>query len=108
MSDTARLQADLQRLVGEPAARKLLARIPAAQPISAGVGSARPAQPGGGLSAGIASPLSEPLYSQREHYAETTLTSTDGLFTFKAKRLKKIVMSDANGARVELLFAAPA
>jgi len=55
--------------------------------------------------AGIASPLTEPLQSAREYHAEGT-RSSDGLFFIPA--IKKLVMRDANDAEVIFQYAAQA
>lgn len=70
-----------------------------------GVGTWDPSTPavgdGGG---GIASPLTEPLFSERTWWDDGWLTS-DGLFTIPMP--KKIVMTDANGAQVVFEYANP-
>ena len=59
---------------------------------------------GGGGSAGIASPITEPDFSAREYYS-AGLRSSDGLFFLPA--VKKIVMQDANGMPAVFEFAEP-
>lgn len=77
-------------------------------PIPAARGYAeRNYQPGSGLddgTAGIASPITEPDFADREYYA-TGLRSSDGLFFLPA--VKKIVMQDASGAPAVFEFAEP-
>lgn len=62
---------------------------------------------GGGTKGGIASPLTETAYADREFHTTTTITSTDGLFTLKIKPVKKIKFKDAGNADVEIVFKAP-
>lgn len=62
---------------------------------------------GGGAPGGIASPLTETAYADREFHSVKTITSTDGLFTLKIKPVKKIKFKDAGNADVEIVFKAP-
>lgn len=62
-------------------------------------------QPGGGT--GIASPLTETDYAAREYWPEQTLTSVDGLLSFRVRAIKKIVQEDANTFEVVQQFAQP-
>lgn len=57
--------------------------------------------------AGIASPLTEPDYDQREYYDTQLKTSSDGLFTLPVKPIKKLVLQDANKAAVVIQLAEP-
>ncbi len=59
-------------------------------------------------SAGIASPLTETAYEDRAFYATSTVTSSDGLFTFRVRRLETLLMDDAGGNRVQFNFQEPA
>ena len=58
--------------------------------------------------AGIASPLTEVSYSEREYWPEQTVTSADGLLSFRVKPLKVLNQVDANGDEVQQVFANPA
>lgn len=62
---------------------------------------------GGGAKGGIASPLTETAYADREFHTVKTITSTDGLFTLKIKPVKKIKFKDAANADVEIIFKEP-
>jgi hypothetical protein len=53
---------------------------------------------------GIASPLTETLYEDREYYDEVAVTSSDGLFVFNIKRIKTIRMTDNTSKEVVLSF----
>lgn len=80
---------------------KALPARPNPPAIPARSGSAGPvATPG----AGIASPLTETAFADREFYA-TGWKTTDGLFTLPA--IKKVIMTDAVGSVVVFNFAAP-
>lgn len=97
-------------LLVDPARRKREPLSPPkpAVPIAAGVGFASPQSPVSQAgSAGIASPLTETAYANREHYAEETLFTSDGLFSWTRARVKSISMTDANNAAVQLRLKAP-
>lgn len=63
--------------------------------------------PKGVQGGGIASPLTEQSYAEREWYAEKTLTSSDGLLSFRVQAIKQLRMTDANDAEVLLQFKEP-
>lgn len=78
--------------------------------ISAGKGSSKSAA----TNNGIASPLTEQTKTadgktvpDREYYSERTLTTSDGLFTFKVKAIKKQKFKDAKMAEVIIDYADP-
>lgn len=75
-------------------------RVPSAIPERTGV-SGPLATPGAG---GIASPLTETAFADREFYA-TGWKTTDGLFTLPA--IKKLKMLDANSQEVVFIFKSP-
>lgn len=60
-----------------------------------------PAASSGG---GVASPLTEALYSERTFWSERTTTTPDGMFTLAWTPLKSIRFLDANSAEVVLNF----
>ncbi len=109
MSDSARLQTDLVRLVdqGRRPDKTLAPRAPAAAiPSSAGV--SRPSTPIGSASEGISSPLVEADAAARTyHTPETTLTPSDGLFTIKISHPETFTLTDSQGRTVELTLDAP-
>lgn len=70
------------------------------------VGKAIPKSPTGG-GGGIASPLTETLYSARTRWPERLYTSTDGMITFARLPIKKVTFQDANGATVEQIYQQP-
>ena len=57
---------------------------------------------------GIASPLVETAYADRTFHANTTITSSDGLFTLIIKPVKTIKFKDAASRDVTIEFKAPA
>lgn len=60
-----------------------------------------------GSASGIASPLVETLYADREFHTAIMIASTDGLFTLRIKPVKKIFMKDATNSDVVLEFKSP-
>lgn len=57
---------------------------------------------------GIASPLVETAYADRTFHTNTTITSSDGLFTLIIKPVKTIKFKDAASRDVTIEFKAPA
>jgi hypothetical protein len=70
-----------------------------------GVGIGADSQQSG---SGIASPVTETAYEDREFFPEVGITSSDGLFVFYISRAKKVTMRDANNSPVQLVFKEPA
>jgi hypothetical protein len=107
------IQDDVAKLAKTGAKRIVLADINSRPSIAAVVGVGKLSTNSGGGGA-IASPLTETTVvigpntvPERTYYAERTLTSTDGLFTFKVKDIKSQKFTDANDAEVILNFADP-
>lgn len=71
-----------------------------------GVYKPPPAAPGQG-GGGIASPLVETDYNAREWWPEKTVTSVDGLLSFRIRPIKEITQQDANSATVKQQYAEP-
>lgn len=61
------------------------------------------AQTGGG----IASPLTEQSYAEREWYDEKTVYSSDGILSFRVKAIKKLRQTDADSVEVLQIFKEP-
>lgn len=99
---------DINAVVQPQRPRRKLSAVPPRGALAAqkGVGNYVPPRsaPGAG---GVASPLTEPDYTAREYWPEQTLTSSDGLLSFRLKPIKKLVQADANSAEVVQQFAQP-
>lgn len=97
---------DLNRLITPTRQRRTLRPVPVlgALPVTRGRGNYTPPAVTGG---GVASPFTETAYSQREFHPSLYLQSADGIFVWEIKPPAKIVMTDANGAAVEQVFAVP-
>lgn len=63
---------------------------------------------GDAATSGIASPLVETAYADRTFHTNTTITSSDGLFTLIIKPVKTIKFKDAASRDVTIEFKAPA
>lgn len=70
------------------------------------VGKASPKSPAGG-GGGIASPLTETLYSARIFWTERLYTSTDGMITIARLPVKEVSFLDANGSPVKMQYQQP-
>jgi len=74
---------------------------------AAGVSRASALLGGTDSTSGIASPLVETAYADRTFHANTTITSSDGLFTLIIKPVKTIKFKDAASRDVTIEFKAP-
>jgi hypothetical protein len=97
---------DINSLVSLPSQRKSLTALDPRGRLEAKQGRGDYVEPIT-AGAGIASPLTEAAYADREYWAEKTITSSDGLLSFRIKPIKKIIQADANDAEVVQLFADP-
>jgi hypothetical protein len=96
------LQEDLQKLQAKPSG---MARLPAAgNPDAIGPHTAFAAS-GGRSDAGIASPLTEAQYTDREWHPPRVIYSTDGLFSIRLRHIKTLKMADAADNEVVFEFA---
>lgn len=100
---------DINRLITPTRVRRTLRTVPAvgALPTTRGRGNYTPPPPPPAVGGGIASPLTETDYAQREFHAARYFTTVDGIFVWQIDPPKKFVMEDANGAPVEQIFAEP-
>ena len=58
-------------------------------------------------SGSIASPLTETAHADRTYHAAQTITSTDGLLTWVVDPINEVSFTDASGAPVKIIYAAP-
>lgn len=86
-------------------APRVLPPAPQPAPIPARTGKSTPSS-SSASAGGIASPLTETAYADREWHAEQTISSSDGMFNIRVKPIKTLKFTDANGAPVALEFAA--
>jgi hypothetical protein len=103
----ARTQASIQRLAKQRAQVDPLQPIAAPKQILAitALGRDLSAAQSGGL--GIASPLTEGLYSARTWHTSQNITSTDGLITMQVRAVDTITLTDANDNTVQIILADP-
>lgn len=100
---------DINAVVQQPRQRRQLSTIEPRGSLAPqkGRGNYVPPRSAPGAGGGIASPLTETNYGDREYWAEKTITSSDGLLSFRLRPIKSISQTDANGAPVVQLFADP-
>ena len=56
---------------------------------------------------GIASPLTETLYTDRNYHPEVVLTTTDGIFSMRYKPIKDMKFQDGEDNEVVFVFKEP-
>ena len=98
---------DINSLVSPASQRKTLTTLDPRGRLEAKQGRGDYEEPATAGGVGIASPLTEADYDDREYWDEKTITSSDGLLSFRIKPIKKIIQADANAAEVVQLFADP-
>jgi hypothetical protein len=102
---TSALQAMTEDAAGQTSrVDKSLPAVKTATSIPSRSGSAKPKTTGG---AGIASPLVETAFADRNYWPTVALTSTDGLLTWEVDPIKKVCFNDALGNVVEIDYAQP-
>ncbi|MDF3931402.1 hypothetical protein [Pseudomonas citronellolis] len=108
-SNSATLAADIRAITGaDSQQRKQLKTLEPRGALEEKRGRADYVEPAAAAaSGGIASPLTESSFLDREYWADKVITSTDGLFSFKIKPIKSIHQVDANNAEVIQQFAQP-
>ena len=97
---------DINSLVSPASQRKTLTILDPRGRLEAKQGRGDYVEPTTG-GAGIASPLTELDYLARLHWDEQTITSSDGLLSFRIKPIKQITQQDDNGDEVLQRFAMP-
>lgn len=101
----------IRQIAGFGAAAKpaLKPQVPrGARPEQTGKGTGADGRTKGGTGGGIASPLTETLYSDRKYHDEDiSIPSSDGLFALVIKPLKSMKLKDASGAEVVINLAKP-
>ena len=98
---------DINSLVSPASQRKTLTTLDPRGRLEAKQGRGDYEEPAAAGGVGIASPLTEADYATREYWAEKTITSSDGLLSFRIKPIKKIIQTDDNYSEVVQLFAEP-
>lgn len=98
---------DINSLVSPASQRKTLTTLDPRGRLEARQGRGDYEEPVAAGGAGIASPLTELDYLARLHWDERTITSSDGLLSFRVKPIKQITQQDDNGDEVLQRFAMP-
>ena len=98
---------DINSLVKLPATKSKLAPIEPRGGLAAKQGRGDYQEPEASTGGGIASPITEIKYSDRTYWDDITITSSDGLLSFRVKPIKQIEQVDANADEVVQIFANP-
>lgn len=105
---TALVTKSLSKLAPGRRVNKPLSELAPAAGIGAAEGFAQPQQPASAGGSGIAWPLTETAFEDREVYPEETLYTSDGIFSWTRQRYKALKMKDATGTTGKILLKAPA
>jgi hypothetical protein len=98
---------DINSLVKLPTTKPKLAPIEPRGGLAAKQGRGDYQEPEASTGGGIASPITEIKYSDRTYWDDITITSSDGLLSFRVKPIKQIEQVDANADEVVQIFANP-
>lgn len=87
---------------------KKLPKAPVATAIPARTGASPPkVQEKRAATGGIAGPLAEQAYADRQFWSSRVMSTPDGMFTMAVRPLKELKLRDANGDTVVLTFKDP-
>lgn len=103
----AGVQDDINALVRPVVARKQLRSVPPLGALPAKRGRADYKAPEAAVGGGIASPLTEQNYAEREWYGPKTLKSSDGILTFHVQAIKQVRTTDADGVEIIMVYKEP-
>lgn len=99
-----RLIDDLNRVITHPPRAREPLPPAAGQAAIPGVGRGERSPAGGG---GIASPLTEIDYADRQWHPEIAVASSDGVFALMIEPIKRVVFEDALGKTAVVIFQPP-
>lgn len=102
-------KADLNALETSPRKQVTLTKREAKGTRAATVGTGVYKEPAttGGTGGGIASPLTETSYASREYWGPQSITSVDGLLTFRVLPIKQLTQADADDVEIKQIYAEP-
>lgn len=99
-----RLIDDLNRVITHPARAREPLPPAAGQAAIPGVGRGERSPAGGG---GIASPLTEIDYADRQWHPEIAVASSDGVFALMIEPIKQVTFQDAQSKTAVVIFQPP-
>ncbi|MGE0126422.1 MAG: hypothetical protein AB7U25_26125 [Vicinamibacterales bacterium] len=99
-----RLIDDLNRVITHPPRAREPLPPAAGQAAIPGVGRGERSPAGGG---GIASPLTEIDYADRQWHPEIAVASSDGVFVLMIEPIKQVTFRDAQGKTAAVIFEPP-
>lgn len=102
-------KADLNALESSPRKQVTLTKRDAkgTRAATVGTGSYKAPATTGGTGGGIASPLTETSYASREYWGAQSITSVDGLLTFRVLPIKQLTQADADDVEIKQIYAEP-
>lgn len=102
-------KADLNALESSPRKQVTLTKRDAkgTRAATVGTGSYKAPATTGGTGGGIASPLTETSYASREYWGPQSITSVDGLLTFRVLPIKQLSQADADDVEIKQIYAEP-
>ena len=102
-------KADLNALESSPRKQVTLTKRDAkgTRAATVGTGSYKAPATTGGTGGGIASPLTETSYASREYWGPQSITSVDGLLTFRVLPIKQLTQADADDVEIKQIYAEP-
>lgn len=101
-----RLIDDLNRVITHPARAREPLPPAAGQAAIPGRGEGKPTAAGTG-SGGIASPLTEIDYADRQWHPEIAVASSDGVFALMIEPIKQVTFRDAQSKTAVVIFQPP-
>lgn len=102
-------KADLNALESSPRKQVTLTKRDAkgTRAATVGTGSYKAPATTVGTGGGIASPLTETSYASREYWGPQSITSVDGLLTFRVLPIKQLTQADADDVEIKQIYAEP-
>ena len=102
-------KADLNALESSPRKQVTLTKRDAkgTRAATVGTGSYKAPATTSGTGGGIASPLTETSYASREYWGPQSITSVDGLLTFRVLPIKQLTQADADDVEIKQIYAEP-
>ena len=104
MADTTKVE--LNRLIETGRSNAPLPAAAPASEITEGRGFSTPKKPAASTG-GIAGPLTETAYADREYYDDAVFTTSDGIFTFIRKPPKQLQFVDGNNNALKIVLKEP-
>lgn len=102
-----RLIEDINRIITHPPRAREPLPPAAGQAAIPGVGRGERSPTAGGTGSGIASPLTEIDYADRQWHPEIAVASSDGVFALMIEPIKQVTFQDAQSKTAVVIFQPP-